>query len=132
MWSVNQAQNAGSPQSHIILWSVKSILLLEEIPFYLSGSSYRVGLKKRSAQGRVRRLFDTVSMRAGLLRGSEQARYLVPLTRRQLENKVCGCYVEGGGSCSSCGRLRLVPPLAGTTRSALRYSKLIVQALQRE
>lgn len=63
MVSVNQAQNAGSPPFHIILWSVKSILLLEETPFYLSVSSFKVGLKKGSAHGKISGLFDIVSMR---------------------------------------------------------------------
>lgn len=53
---------------------------------------------------------------AGHLLGSEEARYLVPLTRGQPENKVCGHYTAGGESHPSCGRLRLVPPLAGTVR----------------
>lgn len=46
--------------------------------------------------------------------------------------QLCGWSMAGGGSHSSCGRLRLVSPLAGTIRSALRSSKLIVQALQSE
>lgn len=101
MVRVSQAPNADGPKLHIILWSVRSVLLLEETPSHLSDSSYRVTLKKGSAQGEISRLFDIDSLYERVLlahRVSEEARHLVPLRGGQLGNKVCGCYRAGGGS----------------------------------